>query len=83
MLTISRVTKSFGADVLFEDAALQINRGDRLGLVGANGSGKSTLFSLILGRDEPDSGTIQLQKSVRLGYLPQEMRRLATKLSYN
>lgn len=72
MLTISRVTKSFGADVLFEDAALQINRGDRLGLVGANGSGKSTLFSLILGRDEPDSGTIQLQKSVRLGYLPQE-----------
>ena len=83
MLTISRVTKSFGADVLFEDAALQINRGDRLGLVGANGSGKSTLFSLILGRDEPDSGTIQLEKSVRLGYLPQEMRRLATKLSYN
>ena len=72
MLTISRVTKSFGADVLFEDAALQINRGDRLGLVGANGSGKSTLFSLILGRDEPDSGTIQLQKSVRLDYLPQE-----------
>ena len=72
MLTISRVTKSFGADVLFEDAALQINRGDRLGLVGANGSGKSTLFSLILGRDEPDSGTIQLEKSVRLGYLPQE-----------
>ena len=83
MLTISRVTKSFGADVLFKDAALQINRGDRVGLVGANGSGKSTLFSLILGRDEPDSGTIQLQKSVRLGYLPQEMRRLATKLSYN
>ncbi|MBV8815088.1 MAG: ABC-F family ATP-binding cassette domain-containing protein [Verrucomicrobia bacterium] len=72
MLTISRVTKSFGADVLFEDVALQINRGDRLGLVGANGSGKSTLFSLILGRDEPDSGTIQLQKNARLGYLPQE-----------
>jgi ATP-binding cassette, subfamily F, member 3 len=72
MLTISRVTKSFGGDVLFEDLALQINRGDRLGLIGANGSGKSTLFSLILGRDEPDSGTIQLQKNVRLGYLPQE-----------
>jgi ATP-binding cassette, subfamily F, member 3 len=72
MLTISRVTKSFGADVLFEEVALQINRGDRLGLVGANGSGKSTLFSLILGRDAPDSGTVQLQKNVRLGYLPQE-----------
>ena len=72
MLTIARVTKSFGADVLFEDVSLQVNRGDRLGLIGANGSGKSTLFSLILGRDEPDGGTIQLQKNSQLGFLPQE-----------
>jgi ATP-binding cassette subfamily F protein 3 len=72
MLTISQVTKSFGADVLFEEVSLQVNRGDRLGLIGANGSGKSTLFSLILGRDEPDSGTIQLQKNARMGFLPQE-----------
>src|ERR1700683_2991152 len=72
MLTISQVTKSFGADVLFEEVSLQINRGDRLGLIGANGSGKSTLFSLILGRDEPDSGGIHLQKTARIGFLPQE-----------
>ena len=72
MLTISQVTKSFGADVLFEEISLQVNRGDRLGLIGANGSGKSTLFSLILGRDEPDQGTIQLQKNARMGFLPQE-----------
>jgi ATP-binding cassette, subfamily F, member 3 len=72
MLTISQVTKSFGADVLFEEVSLQVNRGDRLGLIGANGSGKSTLFSLILGRDEPDRGTIQLQKNARMGFLPQE-----------
>src|ERR1700746_326612 len=72
MLTISQVTKSFGADVLFEEVTLQVNRGDRLGLIGANGSGKSTLFSLILGRDEPDRGTIQLQKNARMGFLPQE-----------
>ena len=72
MLTISQVTKSFGADVLFEEVSLQVNRGDRLGLIGANGSGKSTLFSLILGRDEPDKGTIQLQKHARMGFLPQE-----------
>ena len=72
MLTISQVTKSFGADVLFEEVSLQVNRGDRLGLIGANGSGKSTLFSLILGRDEPDRGTIQLQKNARIGFLPQE-----------
>ncbi|MBV9877873.1 MAG: ATP-binding cassette domain-containing protein [Verrucomicrobia bacterium] len=72
MLTISQVTKSFGADVLFEEISLQVNRGDRLGLIGANGSGKSTLVSLILGRDEPDQGTIQLQKNARMGFLPQE-----------
>jgi ATP-binding cassette, subfamily F, member 3 len=72
MLTISQVTKSFGADVLFEEVSLQVNRGDRLGLIGANGSGKSTLFSLILGREEPDSGGIHLQKTARIGFLPQE-----------
>jgi ATP-binding cassette, subfamily F, member 3 len=72
MLTISQVTKSFGADVLFEEISLQVNRGDRIGLIGANGSGKSTLFSLVLKRDEPDSGTIQLQKTARIGFLPQE-----------
>ena len=72
MLSISQVTKAFGADVLFEDVSLQVNRGDRLGLIGANGSGKSTLFSLILQRDQPDTGTIHLQKNARIGFLPQE-----------
>ncbi len=72
MLSISQVTKAFGADVLFEEVSLQVNRGDRLGLIGANGSGKSTLFSLILGRDQPDSGNIYFQKNARIGFLPQE-----------
>ena len=72
MLSISQVTKAFGADVLFEEVSLQVNRGDRLGLIGANGSGKSTLFSLILGRDQPDSGTVHFQKNARIGFLPQE-----------
>ena len=56
MLTISQVTKSFGGRILFEDASLQVNRGDRVGLVGPNGAGKSTLFSLILGTRLPDTG---------------------------
>src|SRR2546425_876999 len=49
MLTITGMTKAFGARVLFEDASLQVNRGDRIGLVGPNGAGKSTLLSLGLG----------------------------------
>jgi ATP-binding cassette subfamily F protein 3 len=72
MLTISQVTKAFGGRTLFEDASLQVNRGDRVGLVGPNGAGKSTLFTLILGEASPDEGKISLEKSATIGFLPQE-----------
>ncbi|HZE57383.1 MAG TPA: ABC-F family ATP-binding cassette domain-containing protein [Chthoniobacterales bacterium] len=72
MLTISQVTKAFGGRTLFEEASLQVNRGDRIGLVGPNGAGKSTLFSLILGDALPDEGRISLEKSATVGFLPQE-----------
>jgi ATP-binding cassette subfamily F protein 3 len=72
MLTISQVTKAFGGRTLFEEASLQVNRGDRIGLVGPNGAGKSTLFSLILGDALPDEGKISLEKSATVGFLPQE-----------
>ena len=72
MLTISQVTKAFGGRTLFEDASLQVNRGDRIGLVGPNGAGKSTLFSLILGETSPDEGKVSLEKSATIGFLPQE-----------
>ena len=72
MLTLSNLSKSFGERALFEDASLQVNRGDRIGLVGANGAGKSTLFSLILGEDSPDTGAVSLERRATLGYLPQE-----------
>ena len=72
MLTVSQVSKSFAGRVLFEDVSLQVNRGDRIGLVGPNGAGKSTLFSLILEEASPDSGRISIEKNATLGYLPQE-----------
>src|SRR5881394_38575 len=72
MLTISQVTKAFAGRVLFEEASLQVNRGDRVGLVGPNGAGKSTLFALILGEASPDEGKISLEKSATVGYLPQQ-----------
>lgn len=72
MLTASNLSKSFGGRVLFEEASLQINRNDRIGLIGANGAGKSTLFSLILKEASPDSGTIALERNVKVGFLPQE-----------
>jgi ATPase subunit of ABC transporter with duplicated ATPase domains len=72
MLTISQVTKAFGGRTLFEDASLQVNRGDRVGLVGPNGAGKSTLFSLILGEASPDIGKVSVEKAASVGFLPQE-----------
>jgi ATP-binding cassette subfamily F protein 3 len=72
MLTISEVSKAYGPRTLFEDASLQVNREDRIGLVGPNGAGKSTLFSLMLGEEAPDTGTINFEKNVLLGHLPQE-----------
>src|SRR6202022_2705962 len=72
MLTISQVTKTFGARILFADVSLQVNRGDRIGLIGPNGAGKSTLFSLLLGDTSPDNGTIAIEKNATIGFLPQE-----------
>ncbi len=72
MLTISQVTKAFGGRTLFEDASLQVNRGDRVGLVGPNGAGKTTLFSLILGEATPDAGKVSVERAASLGFLPQE-----------
>ncbi len=77
MLSISGVSKSFSGRVLFENASVQINRNDRIGLVGANGAGKTTLFSLILSEDEPDDGVISFQRGVQLGFLPQESAPIA------
>ena len=72
MLTVSGLSKSYGGRALFEDASLQINRGDRIGLIGANGAGKSTLFSLILKEASPDTGTVALERYTTIGFLPQE-----------
>ena len=72
MITLSGVEKSHGGRTLFGDVSLQLNRGDRLGLVGPNGAGKTTLFNLILGEESTDAGKVDLQRNLDLGYLPQE-----------
>jgi ATP-binding cassette subfamily F protein 3 len=72
MLTVSRLSKSFGGQSLFEDASLQVNRGERIALIGPNGAGKTTLFSILLELDEADAGDVALQRGVKVGFLPQE-----------
>src|ERR1700690_255767 len=73
MITLRNISKSFGAQTLFEDVSLQINEGERFALVGPNGAGKSTLFKLIMGTEEPDEGEVSLRSGITFGYLPQEV----------
>src|SRR5882724_415497 len=72
MLTLSDISKAYGGRTLFDEATLQVNREDRIGLVGPNGAGKTTLFSIILGNGSADSGKVIKERNVVLGYLPQE-----------
>jgi ATP-binding cassette subfamily F protein 3 len=72
MLTLSNIRKSYGERTLFADASLQVNRGDRIGLVGPNGAGKSTLFKILLSEEEPDEGDVMIERGITFGHLPQE-----------
>lgn len=60
-----------GGNIIFENLSLEIQTGDRVGVVGRNGSGKTTLFKLIAGIEQVDSGSIHFKKGTKIGYLSQ------------
>ncbi|MFT7074767.1 MAG: ATPase subunit of ABC transporter with duplicated ATPase domains [Planctomycetota bacterium] len=72
MITISNVTKNFGRQALLTSASVQLDPGDKVGLVGPNGSGKSTLFRLIVGDESPDRGEVLVPKKLSIGYFKQD-----------
>lgn len=73
MISVDNLTKSFGAQLLFDQVSFKINSRERVGLVGRNGHGKTTLFRLIVSEERPDSGTITLPKNYRIGYVRQHL----------
>jgi len=73
MITIESISKSFGGQVLFDNAGLQINPGEKVGLVGRNGHGKTTLLKMLTQGETPDAGQIQIPGDYRLGYLTQHI----------
>lgn len=72
LLTIEHLSKQFSERLLFQDASLQINEGDRIGLIGVNGSGKSTLLRIVAGFEAPDTGAVVVPGGIRIEYLAQE-----------
>ncbi len=74
MVTLSGLSKQFGAQRVLDSVDWCIPDGARIALVGVNGSGKSTLLKILAGRLEPDRGRISLTKGTRVGYLDQEVQ---------
>ena len=72
MISVRGIKKSFGDQVLYDGAELQLNAGDRFALVGPNGAGKTTLFKMLLGEEELEGGSIEWKRGAKAGYLPQE-----------
>jgi ATPase subunit of ABC transporter with duplicated ATPase domains len=75
MITVTNLSKSFGAQTLFEATSMQLNAGCRYGVVGANGSGKSTLLRIIAGQEEASTGDVSMPRKVRVGVLGQDQFR--------
>jgi ATP-binding cassette, subfamily F, member 3 len=72
IVTLSNLDKSFGDRVIFRDLSFLIDRGERVGLIGDNGTGKTTLFKIITGEVQPESGSVAIARSIKLGHLTQD-----------
>ena len=72
LITVSSLSKSFGAEDIFAGVSFSVAKGARLALVGPNGIGKTTLLRILVGEEEPSAGQVTRAKNLRMGYLSQE-----------
>lgn len=68
---LENVSKSYGDKVIVRDFSATLLRGDKIGLIGANGAGKTTLLKMILGQEQPDSGSIKQGTKLQIAYFDQ------------
>jgi len=73
VIVLTSVSKSFGKQMLFNDATLHIQYRERVAIVGENGTGKSTLIKMILGKENVDAGEVKIGSNVKIGYLSQHI----------
>ena len=77
MLSLSRISKQYGRQVLFVDTSFQLNPGEKVGLVGPNGAGKTTIFRMITGEESPDEGEVSVPKKTSIGYFRQDVEEMS------
>ena len=71
MIRLDNISKQHGHQILFIDASMGIQKGEKVGLVGPNGAGKTTLFRMIAGEEQPDEGALRIGDTVELAYVDQ------------
>lgn len=76
IIELNAVSKSFGEHTVIENFSYNLLRDDRIGIVGRNGAGKSTLLHMVAGELEPDSGSVEMGTTVKIGHFSQEGREL-------
>lgn len=70
-LDVQNLTKTFGAQVIFDNISFSIAEGQKVGLIAKNGTGKSTLLSILTGKEDYDAGNIVYSNGIKVGYLEQ------------
>ena len=83
ILTVSNLSKTFIERVLFENVSFHLEKGDKVGLIGANGVGKTTLFKIITGQESPTGGGITKEKGSVVGYMEQHSCSVPDRSVYN
>ena len=68
MIRLDNISKQNGHQILFIDASMSIQKGEKVGLVGPNGAGKTTLFRMITGQEQPDDGLVGIDPGMTIGY---------------
>jgi ATPase subunit of ABC transporter with duplicated ATPase domains len=77
MIRLDNISKQNGHQIVFIEASMALQKGEKVGLVGPNGSGKTTLFRLITGEDLPDEGQVAVDRGVTIGYFSQDVGEMA------
>lgn len=72
IIELEGIRKSYGEKILIRDFSYTVLRRDRIGIIGPNGCGKSTLLKILMGQVQPDSGTVEIGQTVKIGYFSQE-----------